>query len=617
MMKKALNTSLKSGLMKSGFWRGRVQGSGKTSPKREDPSLLKEQLEKLRLLYDTAALINASMDPRQVISLVLKEAVRIMGATSGSLRMLEKESQSLRLEVAIGKGRDARKALQLKLGQGITGWVALHGKPLLVQDVSADPRYLPIRKGVKSEMAVPLSIEGEVIGVLNLDSNRKGAFSKVDLELLTALANQSARVIHNARLHQQLKKKALELESLFSVGQTLVSSLDLDEVLERITRKVVKLLDEVKLCSLMLLDQGRGELLIRAVHGASERYTRKPPLKVTDSLLGKVARERTPIIVGDVRRHPEFKYSGLARREGLVSLLSVPMIFQDQVIGVLNAYTGKPHNFCPEEVALLSALAGQSAIAIQNARLYESVVASEERIRQSERLLLLGEMAAEVAHEIRNPLTVIRMLIHSLNEEFPEGDQRKNDIRVIEQKIGQMTRLVDQILQTTRQKEPEFVPLDLRSVLEETLALVRHRLGRQKIKVIRHWGRGVPMIHADRGQLEQMILNLVLNAFQAMPEGGQLSVKAGFRRRGCFGPTVWMAVEDTGCGIPKQNLQDIFKPFFSLRPGGVGLGLSVVQRIVNQHKAKISVKGAPGGGTCFLIEFPASGQQYVQNSNSG
>ncbi len=584
---------------------------------KENPLLLKEQLEKLRLLYDTAALINASMEPRQVISLVLKEAVRIMGATSGSLRMVDKESQSLRLEVAIGKGRDARRALQLKLGQGITGWVALNGKPLLVQDVSADPRYLPIRKGVRSEMAVPLSIEGEVIGVLNLDSNRKGAFSKVDLELLTALANQSARVIHNARLHQQLKRKALELESLFSVGQTIVSSLDLDEVLVRITRKVVQLLEGVKLCSLMLLDQAKGELLIKAVHGASERYTRKPPLKVADSLLGKVARERTPIIVEDVRSHPEFKYSGLARREGLVSLLSVPMVFQERVIGVLNAYTGRPHHFGPEEVNLLSALAGQSAIAIQNAKLYESVVASEEKIRQSERLLLLGEMAAEVAHEIRNPLTVIRMLIHSLNEEFPEGDLRKKDIQVMEQKIAQMTNLVDQILQITRQREPEFHPVELQDVLEETLALVRHRLGRQRVKVTKRLGRAVPPLKGDRAQLEQMLLNLILNASQAMPQGGHLILKTGFRRKGSLGATVWVAVEDTGCGVPKESLKDIFRPFFSLRPDGVGLGLSVVQRIVNQHQGRISVKGARGGGSCFLVEFPALGERDVQDPHRG
>lgn len=589
----------------------------RASDMKEDPDLLKEQLQKLRLLYDTAALINASMDPRQVISLVLKEAVHIMGATSGSLRMVEKEKQSLRLEVAIGKGRDARRALQLKLGQGITGWVALHGKPLLVQDVSADPRYLPIRKGVRSEMAVPLSIEGEVIGVLNLDSNRKGAFSRVDLELLTALANQSARVIHNARLHQQLKRKALELETLFSVGQTIVSSLDLDEVLVRITRKVVQLLEGVKLCSLMLLDQAKGELLIKAVHGASDRYTRKPPLKVADSLLGKVTRERTPIIVEDVRRHPEFKYSGLARKEGLVSLLSVPMVVQDRVIGVLNAYTGRPHHFGPEEVNLLSALAGQSAIAIQNARLYESVVASEEKIRQSERLLLLGEMAAEVAHEIRNPLTVIRMLIHSLNEEFPEGDLRKKDFQVMEQKIAQMTNLVDQILQITRQKEPDFQPVELQDVLEETLALVRHRLGRQRVKVTKRFSRTVPRVKGDRAQLEQMLLNLILNASQAMPQGGQLILKTGFRRKGSLGPTVWMAVEDTGCGVPKESLKDIFRPFFSLRPEGVGLGLSVVQRIVNQHQGRISVRGARGGGSCFLVEFPALGERDVQDPNRG
>jgi signal transduction histidine kinase len=572
---------------------------------REESRALKDEVDKLRLLFQTAALINATMDPRQVISLVLKEAVRIMGATSGSLRMVDEENGLLRLEMAIGKGRNARRALQLKLGEGITGWVALHGEPLLVRDVTKEPRYLPIRKGVKSEMAVPLCVEGKVIGVLNLDSNRLNAFTENDLELLTALANQSARVFHNARLHEQLKKKAMELRSLFSVGQAIVSSLNLDEVLGRITRKVVELMEPVKLCSLMLLDHGKGELVIRAVHGASERYTKKPPLKVTESLLGRVAREKTPLIVQDVRRHPEFRYSRLARKEGLVSLLSVPMICQDRVIGVLNAYTGKEHRFSSEEVELLATLASQSAIAIENARLYESVVSAEERIRQGERLLLLGEIAAEVAHEIRNPLTVIRMLAHSVKETFPPEDPRSKDLLIIEQKIGQMAGLVEQILEMAKQRKFEWNPVEVHTVFQETLELLRHRLTKQRVKLVTKWGRGVPPVLGDKGQLEQMALNLLLNACQAMPEGGQLTIRTGTRRRRPGGRLVWIAVEDTGCGIPEGKVEEIFQPFVSFRSGGIGLGLSVVDRIVRHHKGTITVKSIPAGGSRFLVEFPA------------
>ena len=572
---------------------------------REESRALKAQVDKLRLLFQTASLINATMDPRQVISLVLREAVRIMGATSGSLRMVDEENGFLRLEVAIGKGRNARRALQLKLGEGITGWVALHGQPLLVPDVTKEPRYLPIRKGVKSEMAVPLCMEGKVIGVLNLDSNRLNAFTENDLELLTALANQSARVFHNARLHEQLKKKAMELRSLFSVGQAIVSSLNLDEVLGRITSKVVELMEPVKLCSLMLLDHGKGELVIRAVHGASERYTKKPPLKVTESLLGRVAREKTPLIVQDVRRHPEFRYSRLARREGLVSLLSVPMICQNRVIGVLNAYTGKEHRFSSEEVELLATLANQSAIAIENARLYESVVSAEEKIRQSERLLLLGEIAAEVAHEIRNPLTVIRMLAHSVKETFPPEDPRSKDLLIIEQKIGQMAGLVEQILEMGKQREFDWNPVELHAVAQETLELLRHRLSKQRVKLVTKWGKGVPPVLGDKGQLEQMVLNLLLNACQAMPDGGQLTVRTGTRTRRPEGRLVWIAVEDTGCGIPEGKVEEIFQPFVSFRSGGIGLGLAVVHRIVKQHKGTITVKNIPTGGTRFLVELPA------------
>jgi signal transduction histidine kinase len=426
--------------------------------------------------------------------------------------------------------------------------------------------------------------------------------------LLEALSNQSARVIHNARLHDQVKRKALELGSLFSVGQVIVSSLDLNEVLERITEKAVQL-TEVKLCSLMLLDEACEELSIKAVYGASESYVRKPNLKVSDSLLGRVVREKTPLTVEDVREHPEFKYSRLAREEGLVSLLSVPMIFQNRVVGLLNVYTGRPHAFRPEEKELLTALASQSAIAIENARLYENVVAAEEKIRQSERLLILGEMAAEIAHEVRNPLTVIRMLIHSLHEDFEEGDPRKRDTLVIGEKISQMVGMVDQILQITRQREPELRLLDIHDLLEDTLTLTRHRLARQKIEVSKRYGRGLPKIQGDRPQLEQAALNLILNAAQAMPDGGRLTIRTGHRHGGRGAAAVWFALEDTGSGIPQERLRDIFHPFYSSREGGIGLGLSIVQRIIREHHGNVSVKSTPGKGSRFTLSFPCLGAQ--------
>jgi signal transduction histidine kinase len=579
-------------------------------PRRGSPGGgLRERLEKLQILYDASSLINATMEPREVITRVLEGAVQIMGATSGSLRMLDAEQGTLPLELAIGEGQDLLRAVALRLGEGITGWVARHGEPLLVRDVTRDPRYFPIRADVRSELAVPLVIEGRVMGVLNVDSTAVDAFDDTDLELLMALANQAARVIHNAQLHAQVKRKALELASLFSVGQAIVSSLDLDEVLKRITRKAADLM-EVKLCSLMLLDEGGEELSIRAVHGASESYVRKPNLKVADSLLGRVVRERTPLSVADVREHPEFKYSRLAREEGLVSLLSVPMIFQDRVVGLLNVYTGRPQRFRQEELELLTALAGQSAIAIENARLYGSVVAAEERIRQSERLLLLGEMAAEVAHEVRNPLTVIRMLIHSLHEEFDDGDPRKRDTQVIEQKIAQMGRIVEQFLHITRQREPELELLDLHELIDDTLSLTRHRLDRQKIRVVRRFAADLPRILGDRAQLEQALLNLILNAAQAMGEAGRLTVGTGRAAARGGPPKVRVTLQDTGVGIPREKLHEIFRPFVSLRPEGIGLGLAVVQRILKQHQGSIFVRSTLGRGSRFTLELPLPGEAH-------
>jgi GAF domain-containing protein len=239
-----------------------------------------------------------------------------------------------------------------------------------------------------------------VRGVLNVDSERRDAFSAEDQELLESLAVQAAKVIHNTWLYEQLRLKAGLFQSLASVSQTINSTLNLDDALKVITREASALM-QAKMCSLKLLDESRELLDLRASHGASEAYLSQPRLSLEESLLGIVVRRKKPIQVENVQLSSRYQSVEIARQDGLVALLSVPLLFAGEAIGALSVYTGQPYSFSNEEIRILSALAELSAIAIEKARLYERVVDVEEQLRQNEKLSALGLLAAEVAHEIR------------------------------------------------------------------------------------------------------------------------------------------------------------------------------------------------------------------------
>src|SRR3984885_9599376 len=478
----------------------------------------------MSLLYQVSNVIHSTLDSQEALQLIVSEAVRVMKASSGSLVLINPTTGFLEIHAAQNLSSAARK-IKLRVGEGITGWVARHGRPARSGDVTQDKRYVSVRRDVRSELAVPLEVQGEVRGVINVDSDRINAFSADDQELLQELAHQAARVIHNTWLYEQLRLKVMLFESLASVSRTINSTLNLDEALRAITREACELM-RARMCSLMLLDDSREWLDLRASYGAGDAYVKKPRLGVEESLIGVVVRRKKPLQVANVQADTRYQNVELARREGLVSLLSVPLIFSGQAIGALNVYTARAYNFSNEEIKILGALAELSAIAIEKARLYERIVDVEEQLRQNEKLSVLGLLAAEVAHEIRNPLTVMKLLYHSLNLKFAETDPRAKDNKIIESKIEHLNKIVEQILDFARTTEPKFAPVNLNELVDELSLLVRHKLANQNIQLIRDLQLDLPAVMGDAQQLEQVFLNLILNASEAMPNGGILTVKS-------------------------------------------------------------------------------------------
>jgi signal transduction histidine kinase len=550
--------------------------------------------------------IHSTLDPQEALQLILKEAVRLMRAASGSMVLINPTNGLLEIHASHGLPAAAAQ-LKLRVGEGLTGWVARTGKPARVGDVSQDARYIMVRPEVRSELAVPLEVNGQVRGVLNVDADAPAAFSADDQELLEALAAQAARVIHHTWLYEQLRLKVGLFESLLTVSQTINSTLHLDDALKVITQEAC-LLMQAKMCALMLLDQSRQWLELRASYGAGQAYLHQPRLAADESLLGIVVRRKKPMQIENVQVSSRYQRVEVARLEGLVALLSVPLLFAGQAIGTLSVYTGRPYSFSNEEIRILSALAELSAIAIEKARLYERVVDVEEQLRQNEKLSALGLLAAEVAHEIRNPLTVMKMLYHSLDLKFSAGDPRAQDARIIGEKIEHLNRIVEQILDFARTTEPQLAPVNLNELIDELGLLVRHRLSHQKVQLQRQLQPTLPSVMGDAPQLEQAFLNLILNAAEAMPAGGTLTITSRSLSAppGAGHPThVAVQFKDTGPGMSQEQRRRAFTSVLgTTKAKGTGLGLAIVGRVVETHHGKVKIKSPPGQGTTVTIVLP-------------
>jgi signal transduction histidine kinase len=572
----------------------------------DDVASLRAAHDRLKLLYQVSKVIHSTLDPEQALQLIIQEAVRLMRASSGSLAMINPNNGFLEIHASAGLPANA-PALKLRVGEGVTGWVARNGNAARVGDVRRDPRYVMLHPDVRSELAVPLEVMGQVRGVLNVNSLAPDAFSQSDQELLEELAVQAARVIHNTWLFQQSRLKARLLETLVSVSRSINSALHVDEALQLITREACTLM-EARMCSLLMLDATGQWLDLRASFGAGAAYVDKPRLSADESFMGIVVRRKKPMQLENVQTSALYQNVEVARREGLVSLLSAPLIFGGRAIGALNVYAGQSRSFSIEEVHILTALTELSAIALEKARLYERVVGVEEQLRQNEKLSALGLLAAEVAHEIRNPLTVMKMLYHSLSLEFSPGDPRVQDDIILREKMEQLNKIVEQILDFARDSEPNMSKVNLNQLLNDLALLMRHKLRNQQIDFVRRLAPDLPEVMADGAQLAQAFLNLTLNAVQAMPLGGTftLSTRAVTLPRGAWQPShVLIEFRDTGQGMPQEHRRRRLSSLLSTtKQKGTGLGLAIVGRVVETHRGKVRILSRPGKGTAITVTLP-------------
>ncbi len=482
-------------------------------------------------LHAIASLASGTEDPGAATREFLSLVSGVFESDSGLVAFQNPETGRLEVEAGLGLPADAERSLAP--GQGVAGWAAWHAKPLLVADSAADSRSRPMRRGVRCEMAAPLQLaDGRVLGAVALERDLPGAYGPGELARLARMADEAARILHHLWEMRHLRGKARQLEALIATGQALVGKLEQQELFDTLTRDAAAML-QARACALLHARSGYREPAPRLVHGRRGHAFARGRPAASPCLSASAVHTRKPVAFADVQSPGVPRPRGPAPRSpGSARSLAAPMIFEGDVLGVLVLFTDRVRLFDNDEKRLCSALASLGAVALQNSRLYARVFASEESLRKNERLTTLGLLAAEIAHEIRNPLTVLKLLHGGLGLDFAEGDPRRTDVRVIGEKLDQLEAIVTRVLNFAKAPTSLHSRHQVAEIVEDTLLLIRLKLAQSKIRVSFEPPAQSIVVEGHKGQLQQVLLNLLINSMQAMPEGGEITIRLESGRRG-------------------------------------------------------------------------------------
>jgi signal transduction histidine kinase len=568
---------------------------------------MSDAMRQLATLYRLTRLLAMGTQGTSLLRTILREALGLTGGVGGQVLLLKADRRTLL--PYIGEGLHVSDAAEIPADALPWADVIHAGKVVRLGSLPTSSRQASDHPPVT--LGIPLLARGDVLGILTLQEISEVWAKDERQPFLEALAHLAAHALHNDSLYRDLLRQKEELCTLIEVSGDITASLDLDEVFKRVVRHAARLL-RVHAAALMLVDDSGQTLWIRATYGGSPTWMQDHPLDLTTSLLGEVVRSGSPLAVLDLLEKSHDAHAYLASQEGLISLLCVPLKTSLRLLGLLTVYTIEPRRFRPEEVELLLALAAQSATAIENARLYRAMLETQEQLRQSERLAALGSMSAGLAHEIRNPLHTMQLLAYAMQKDGPRSSTLCADLQVFQSEIGRLTLLVEQFLDFVRPKRPQVSPQKLQEIMEETLLLVRTEASRRGIHIRKRWSADLPIVWVDGAQMTQVFLNILLNAMQAMRAGGVIEV-----RMHAAGDDITTEIHDQGEGMPAEVKAQLFTPFFTTKPRGVGLGLSISQRIIEGHRGAIHVVSQQGSGTTVRIELPRAGEKADEQDLAG
>jgi len=567
-------------------------------------------------------------DVQPVFDTIARNARRLCNADSGGVVRLEGGLLHLQaLDNASAEGAEAlRRAYPNPVSSGTgSGRAILTGRAVRIPDVLEDPEYELAGlqgAGLRSVLCVPMLLHGTAIGVIAVHTwATPRPFTDQQMELLKTFADQAVIAIENVRLFKELQTRTAELTrsvdqltALGEVGRAVSSTLDLETVLTTIVSHAVQLSGPVA-GAIYEYDEAAEEFQLRATENFEAEYVellRAMPIRKGEGALGRVAMTQQPVQIPDFTQERTYqsRFRDALTRLGYRALLAVPLLREDHIIGGLVINGKTPGEFAPEVIDLLKTFASQSALAIQNARLFREI---EDKGRQLEAASRhKSEFLANMSHELRTPLNAITGFSEVLLERmFGEINPKQTEyLQDILSSGRHLLSLINDILDLSKieagRMELSLAQFHLPLALENAITLVKERAARHGIALDIDIDPGLGEFMGDERKIKQILLNLLSNAVKFTPEGGRIGVKAG-RADG----VVEIAVSDTGIGIAPKDQEAIFEEFRQVgsdearKVEGTGLGLTLTKKFVEMHGGRIWVESEVGKGSTFRFTLPS------------
>ncbi len=621
------------------------------------------------VLYSVATAGTTSLHLDEILQHSLDALHEALRPDDIAILLVEPETGELVIRAWTGFP-EGPKLMRRQIGVGTPGWVVQTGEPVLSADVRQDDRYHACDADTRSEMCVPLRVSERIIGALNLESRRQGDFSEEDLRLASTLAGNLAMLIERARLFDEveaarsklqqraetLEQRAAQLALLNDIGGKIAAVLDLDSVLDGAARLVQGRFGYHHV-ALLTLDRERDELVMRARAGPHAHPF--PPghrLKLGQGMVGWVGRHGETLLANNVDTEP--RYINLYPDTiPIRSELSVPIRIGEEIMGVLDIQSPQFNTFGDGDVMVMETLAGQIAVAIENARLYEAVRQElTERKRAEEQLERYAaeleqrnkevkQFAYIVSHdlraslinlkgfsaELRSALEVVGPALDTALPHLDDGQRQAVTVALeedipealgfIDSSVTRMDHFINAVLRLSRlgRRELKPGPIDMNALVQATLQTLAHQIEERQVSVT---VGSLPEVSADRTSMEQIMGNLLTNAVLYLDPGrpGEIEVGAGERnqviKKEPGFTTFW--VRDNGRGIAEEDMDKVFAPF--RRAGrqdvpGEGMGLAYVQTLVRRHGGRIGVKSEPGKGSTFYFTIPVDVKRETSNVN--
>jgi signal transduction histidine kinase len=589
---------------------------------------LREALEQQTATSEVLKVISRStfeLDP--VLQTLIENATRLCGATRGHIFRFDGEA--LRFATSYGATPAFVKWLEsnpVPLGSGsVAGRAASERRTVHVHDVLAEPGYerldLQRLQDYRTVLGVPMLRGADLLGVITILKSTAEPFTQRSIELVTTFADQAVIAIENVRLLKELQSRTAELarsveelRALGEVGQAVSSTLDLDSVLDTIVARAVQLSDAN---GGVIYEYDAAPQLFSRISGAYGldddlgAVLRAKPLHLGEGAAGQAAVRRAPVQVANVLAEGTYdvtRVRAIFERRGYRSLLAVPLLSEQQIVGVLVVWGREPGTFPSEVVNLLQTLATQSVLAIQNARLFREIADQSQQLEAASRHK--SEFLANMSHELRTPLNAIlgfnEMILGQVYGEVPP--ELKEPLTDIANSGKHLLRLINNVLDLSKieagRMELALADYSVHDTVESVRTSLRPLAIDKGLEFVATVADDIPLAHGDGGRIIQCLMNLAGNALK-FTRRGRVEIAVELR-----GDLLLYRVADTGIGIPKDKIETIFAEFrqgdasITSEFGGTGLGLSITQKLVEKHGGRIWVESEPGQGSTFFFTIP-------------